>query len=155
MRDLPSVDTRDGSPLDTNVPTCFNTHQILDNTGRFIVAEASQNELESEHPGLSGHLDALCCLVRLSLEGEDHLETIPEHQVQHIAYVALQYFVKRILDDGHGLVGATEAAEILGVTRQRMSQIAREGAPPRPIAWVGGARPMWLSDDVAIAKNIR
>ena len=48
----------------------------------------------------------------------------------------------------HHLVGATEIAAMLGVTRQRVGQIAREDATfPTPSAWLATGR-VWETEAV-------
>lgn len=54
------------------------------------------------------------------------------------------------------LLGVKEVARICGLTKQRISQLARDEAAsfPRPIAWVE-ATPLWLGDEVAEWREAR
>jgi len=151
-------------PTTTITPQCDKNHIVTKDTLWFTssqldkdcaVNETNENGLLHEHPGLSKHREALSWVVKTFLETATY-QSPDEYQALRAADATLCYFVQWIMKDTQSLIGATEAAEILGVSRQRMSQIAREdGRFPRPIAKVGGQRPVWLRDDVQAAKDQR
>lgn len=114
----------------------------------YPVSELCDHRLE-DHPGLASRREELSQMLGNAIECSDPSEA------SELADVALQYFLGKVMLNGNGLLGATEAAAHLGVSRQRMVQIAREGRLPRPIARLGGSRPVWLLDDVEQAKKTR
>jgi hypothetical protein len=119
-----------------------------------IDCEYLYQSLEANHPGLASHREALSSMVKYALN-QAGLGEISGDATYRVSELVLRYFVQDILQGGSGLLGPTEAAELLGVTPQRMSQIARENVPPRPIARLGGERPVWLRDDVEDARESR
>ncbi len=50
-------------------------------------------------------------------------------------------------DDGHGLMGTAEVAAHLGVSRQRVLQLAAKGDLPAPLAVLSSGK-IWRADDI-------
>ncbi|HEV7723232.1 MAG TPA: hypothetical protein VGO60_18215 [Iamia sp.] len=70
-----------------------------------------------------------------------------------VAGLALRHFVRDTIAGADAVVGVTEASALMGLSHQRLSQIAREGGSPKPIAWIGGKRPVWLSSDIVQGRD--
>lgn len=52
------------------------------------------------------------------------------------------------------LMGAAEVAAHIGVSRQRVNQLAKAGALPEPVAVLDAGR-IWLADDIRVWKRSR
>ena len=112
--------------------------------------DADPNAVISRHPALLLHSETLGELIGVAL-ADNAEDTV----AQHIAEIAISYLVDKVLGEEDSLLGATEAAPILGLSIERVRQIADEGKMPIPIARVGGKRPIWLKNDVIKAAQKR
>lgn len=111
-----------------------------------------EQEIFDQHPGLLDHRDDLASRIGILL-GETR-SAKNERLAISIADTALEYVLDELLAT-ENILGATEVAPLLGVTRQRVQQIAHTSKLPQPIAWVANARPVWLRGDVIKAREER
>jgi hypothetical protein len=129
--------------LDKSVARCFNNASSGEDCTYEEVCEAV-----SLHPGLQKHRDFLSWAVGLALSEERDTKS-PQEIAERIVNLTLDHIFTEVISDKCSVIGATEAAPILGVSIERMRQIAHEERKfPIPIAWIGGKRPVWLRDDV-------
>jgi hypothetical protein len=72
-------------------------------------------------------------------------EAASEAGVTFSSFVRETVEVRIAPENGHALelVGVIAAAEILGVSKQRVSQLAAQGKTPRPLGRIDGRAPLW------------
>ena len=131
--------------VDESIASCFGEET---RSSKDFVYRRDYEAVSSRHPGLKKHRAFLSWAVGVALS--DQIETkSPEEIAEWAIDMTLSHIFAEVITGKGSVIGATEAAPILGVSIERMRQIAHEEQKsPIPFAWVGGKRPVWLREDV-------
>jgi hypothetical protein len=73
-------------------------------------------------------------------------------KAEAVGQAVLSLLREQLLGTGNGLVGTTGASEVVGISKQRVYQLAAVGRFPPPFAFVDGTRPVWLRSDLELFR---